>query len=195
MMGRIVIWFTLLLFTCYSMAAQKVRLAEPKMGHTLFGQIFWSNKDYYVSYDKLWLRKWQYAHLSTTVGFWYDSREAPTSLGFNRLWEQKLRLQFSGLAGKNGHYAVIGISRYFQLDNGRDPSGWISLWETFYDHLHLGYRYQHPNGGVFFQALYFIPFCCSGFTLIPYESFSLGLGITFPIKPQRPWYLPEGYKN
>lgn len=193
-----ILLFVILAAGSSQLYAQTIRLAEPKMGDTLFGQIFWEDKDYYISYDKLWFRKWQYMHLSTSVGFWYEGHRAPQSWYFNKLWKQMHRMQLSVLAGKNGHYAVVGITRYYELNHGRDPlhfGGWYSSWETIYDYLHVGYRYQHPNGGLFFQGLLFVPFCCSGFTLVPYETFSLGLGITLPIKAKRRWYLPEGYLN
>lgn len=135
---------TLVLITTQAVFGQEKTTKDVLERNTIYAEAFGQGFCYSINYDRLIETEKRFMH-SATVGVVF----VPQSMQFGDGTYVGMPFSYNWLLGKKSHHVEfgIGLTALFVNPNSHTVS-------DFYTYLtpKLGYRFQRPNGGVFFRV-------------------------------------------
>lgn len=133
--------FLLSVFTVFGQEKNTLNVVDR---NTIYAEAFGQGFCYSLNYDRLFNTENRFKN-SFTAGFVY----VPESMGFGDGIYLGIPVSYNWLLGKKSHHFEMGIGLTSLLVNPNSNLGTDS-----YTYLtpKIGYRFQRPNGGLFFRA-------------------------------------------
>ena len=135
---------TIFFMSVFSVFSQEKNSNDDLERNTIYAEAFGQGFCYSINYDRLFNTEKRFMN-SFTAGFVY----APESLGFGDGTYCGIPISYNWLLGKKSHHLELGIGLTSLVVN---PNS--NMVSDFYTYLtpKIGYRFQRPNGGLFFRA-------------------------------------------
>jgi hypothetical protein len=133
--------FFMSVFSVFSQEKNTINIVEQ---NTIYAEAFGQGFCYSINYDRLFNTEKRFKN-SFTAGFVY----VPESMGFGDGIYLGIPVSYNWLLGKKSHHFELGIGLTSLLVN---PNSNVGTDSYTYMTPKIGYRFQRPNGGLFFRA-------------------------------------------
>lgn len=128
-------------FSVFSQEKHTMNVVER---NSIYAEAFGQGFCYSLNYDRLFNTEKRFIN-SFTAGFVY----VPESIGFGDGIYLGIPVSYNWLLGKKSHHFELGIGLTSLLVN---PNSNVGTDSYTYMTPKIGYRFQRPNGGLFFRA-------------------------------------------